>query len=178
MSSIFITPEEVHALSGQKIMLIDIRGQDEWRREHLADARTLPLEQIQPGCFDNDALAQTDMVIFHCQSGMRTEKAQQQLIAAAHPANVRIMQGGLNAWKAAGLPVITDRRQPLPLMRQVQIVAGALALGGTIAGAVVTPAFYIVPGFVGAGLMFAGITGWCGMAKLLAVMPWNQHRVS
>ncbi|EOC1311513.1 rhodanese-like domain-containing protein [Cronobacter turicensis] len=174
MSSIFITPAEVHALSGRRIMLIDIRGQEEWRREHLADARSLPLEQIQPGCFDKDALAQTDMVIFHCQSGMRTEKARQQLIAAAHPADVRIMQGGLNAWKAAGLPVITDSRQPLPLMRQVQIVAGALALCGTLAGATITPAFYIIPAFVGAGLMFAGITGWCGMAKLLAVMPWNK----
>ncbi|MEB8681287.1 rhodanese family protein [Cronobacter malonaticus] len=174
MSSMLITPAQVNALSGQRIMLIDIRGQDEWRREHLAGARALPLEQIQPGCFDKDELAQTDMVIFHCQSGMRTEKAQQQLTAAAHPANVRIMQGGLNAWKAAGLPVITDRRQPLPLMRQVQIVAGALALGGTLAGATMTPAFYIVPGFVGAGLMFAGITGWCGMAKLLAVMPWHK----
>ena len=88
---------------------------------------------------------------------------------------ILIVQGGLNGWKAAGYPVITDRRQPLPLMRQVQIVAGALVFGGTLAGASLSALFYLIPAFVGAGLLFAGLTGWCGMAKLLAVMPWNKR---
>jgi len=61
-------------------------------------------------------------------------------------------------------------------MRQVQITAGALALCGTIAGALLAPVFYTIPGFVGAGLVFAGVTGWCGMARLLSVMPWNNRQ--
>lgn len=175
MSAVFITPAEAKALSERNALIVDIRGSDEWRREHISVARSVPLESLNAAAFSADALSETETVIFHCQSGMRTEKNQQQLQASVYPAKALIVQGGLNGWKAAGYPVITDRRQPLPLMRQVQIVAGALALGGTLAGASLSPLFYIIPAFVGAGLLFAGLTGWCGMAKLLAVMPWNKR---
>lgn len=174
MPSDIVTPAEVHAFPERHAMLIDIRGHDEWLREHIYHARSLPLEQLQPGCFSKASLSESDTVVFHCQRGMRTNNAATKLRNAVHPAKALIMQGGLNAWKAAGYPVQVDRHQPLPLMRQVQITAGALALCGTVAGAVMSPAFYIIPGFVGTGLMFAGITGWCGMAKLLEVMPWNR----
>lgn len=175
MSAIFVTPAEVNSLSASHV-IIDIRGHDEWRREHISDAHSLPLEDIKPGCLSDKSLSQIDTVIFHCQSGMRTEKSVEQLIASVYPAKSLIMQGGLNAWKAAGYPVTTDRLQPLPLMRQVQMTAGALVLGGTLAGATLASIFYIIPGFVGTGLIFAGATGWCGMAKLLAVMPWNIQK--
>lgn len=174
MSSEFVTPAEALALSERKVILIDIRGHDEWRREHISAARSMPLEQLQPGCFGELSLSDNETVVFHCQSGTRTNNAAAQIRPAVHPAKALIMQGGLNAWKAAGYPVQVDRRQPLPLMRQVQLTAGALALCGTLAGALLSPVFYIIPGFVGAGLVFAGATGWCGMAKLLAVMPWNR----
>ncbi|ALB63202.1 Rhodanese-related sulfurtransferases [Cronobacter condimenti 1330] len=176
MPAVTVTPEEARALIARQMPLIDIRGTDEWRREHIAGARTLPLEHIAHGMSDDSALRAADTVVFHCQSGMRTGNAAEQLSAAVYPAKAVLMQGGLNAWKAAGYPVEADRRQPLPLMRQVQMTAGALALGGTLAGAFLTPAFYCIPGIVGTGLIVAGITGWCGMAKLLAVMPWNQAR--
>lgn len=175
MTAIVVTPTDAKALCERGARLVDIRGHDEWRREHIAGAHSLALEHIQPGCFSDKPLSQTDTVIFHCQSGMRTDKAAEQLCASVYPAKALIMQGGLNAWKAAGYPVTIDRRQPLPLMRQVQIIAGALALGGTLAGTLLAPVFYIVPGIVGAGLMLAGVTGWCGMAKLLAFMPWNKQ---
>jgi len=177
MSVRIVTPEETRALSGRHAIVIDIRGHEEWRREHIPGARALPLDKIKPGCFREEALSQTDTVIFHCQSGMRTEKSKDQLRASAYPASAAIIEGGINSWKKAGYPVVTDRRQPLPLMRQVQITAGGLALAGTVAGAALNSVFYIIPGFVGAGLMFAGITGWCGMAKLLAVMPWNKSEM-
>ncbi len=174
MATIFVTPAEAKALYERDAVLVDIRGRDEWRREHIAGAYSLAPEQIHAGCFSDKTLSQTDTVIFHCQSGMRTDNAAEQLSASVYPAKALIMQGGLNAWKGAGYPVKIDHRQPLPLMRQVQIIAGGLALGGTLAGTLLAPAFYIVPGVVGAGLMFAGVTGWCGMAKLLALMPWNK----
>lgn len=175
MSSVFITPAEAKALIERDAILMDIRGHDEWRREHISGARMVSPENSQPDDFSDTVLRETDTVIFHCQSGMRTEKFKDRLIAAVYPARALIMQGGINAWKAAGYPVITERRQPLPLMRQVQIVAGALALCGTLAGATLAAGFYIIPGIVGAGLLFAGVTGWCGMAKLLAAMPWNKR---
>lgn len=178
MSPTLVTPAEVKVLSDRHVMLIDIRDEDEWRREHISTARSVPLQQIHPGCFREVSLSETDTVVFHCQSGMRTDKAAEQLKAAVYPANALIMKGGLNAWKAAGYPVLEDRRQPLPLMRQVQIAAGALAFFGTLSGAFLSPVFYLIPGFVGAGLMFAGLTGWCGMAKLLAMMPWNRHQTT
>ena len=163
MTTVTVTPAEINAQHGKPVLLIDIRSHDEWRREHISGTRSLPLEQLHAGCFSETGLSETDTVIFHCQSGMRTGNA------------ALIMQGGLNAWKAAGYPVIVDRRQPLPLMRQVQIAAGALALGGSLGGLFLTSVLYVIPGFVGAGLMLAGMTGWCGMAKLLAVMPWNRE---
>ncbi|HEX2527584.1 MAG TPA: rhodanese family protein [Geminicoccus sp.] len=90
----------------------------------------------------------------------------------ARPGGYRayVVEGGLEAWKRAGLPVEQDRRQPIEVMRQVQIAAGSLVL----LGALVTPWFYALAGFVGAGLVFAGVTGTCGMASLLRHMPWNR----
>ena len=82
--------------------------------------------------------------------------------------------GGLDAWKAHGLPVKADRAQPIELMRQVQMTAGGLILIGAALGLLVHPAFWGLAAFVGAGLFLAGATGFCGMARMLAVMPWNR----
>ena len=75
----------------------------------------------------------------------------------------------------ADLPVEEDRSQPIEIMRQVQIAAGSLVLLGVILGLTVAPGWFALSGFVGAGLVFAGTTGWCGMAYLLAIMPWNRQ---
>ena len=80
----------------------------------------------------------------------------------------------IDAWRKAGLPIVTDSRQPLELQRQVQISAGSLALGGTALGLLISPWFFIVPAFVGAGLVTAGVTGFCGMARVLMRAPWNR----
>lgn len=116
-----------------------------------------------------------EQVIFHCQSGKRTQNAANKLSAIAAPAQVWLLEGGIDGWKAAGLPVAKDSSQPLPLMRQVQIAAGSLALLGVILGYAVNSAFFLLSGFVGAGLILAGLTGFCGMARLLDKMPWNRR---
>ena len=85
-----------------------------------------------------------------------------------------MLEGGIEAWKAAGLPIISDKSKPIEIMRQVQIVAGSLVLLGVTLGYLVDPSLFLVSGFIGAGLTFAGTTGWCGMAKLLAFLPWNR----
>jgi rhodanese-related sulfurtransferase len=114
-----------------------------------------------------------DVVIFYCQSGHRTTTQQQRLTALAQ-GEAYIVEGGLNAWKRAGLPV--DRGTgPISIMRQVQIVAGSLALLGTLLGALVSSWFYLLPGFIGAGLMFAGFSGTCALACVLQRLPWNRN---
>ncbi len=85
-----------------------------------------------------------------------------------------VLEGGVDAWAAAGLPVDEDKKQPIEIMRQVQIAAGGLVLAGVVLGLLVHPVFFGLSAFVGAGLAFAGLTGFCGMARLLASAPWNR----
>ena len=163
-----ITPEECQRRIAAGALLIDIRDPDEYARAHIPCARNMPLAQL--GRITDDAPA----VIFHCRSGMRTA-ANAAALAAATDAPVFLMEGGLDAWRQAGLECAVDRGQPLELMRQVQIAAGILILAGVLLGFVVDPLWFGLAAFVGAGLTVAGITGWCGMARLLAVMPWNRR---
>ncbi len=155
--------------SGQAV-LIDVRETDEHAREHVLGARLAPLSAIDAHDFDRD---HDKVAVFHCRSGMRTQANAAKLIARGfHEAYY--LDGGIEAWKAAGLPVHTNARAPLEIMRQVQIAAGSLVLLGVILGALVNPVFFGLSAFVGAGLTFAGATGWCGMAMLLKTMPWNR----
>ena len=111
-------------------------------------------------------------VIFHCQSGRRTAESAARLGSCS----VRsfVLEGGLNSWKEARFGTVIDRTKPIELQRQVQIAAGSLVLIGLTLSLAFSPWLLVVPAFVGSGLVFAGISGWCGMAKLLAVMPWNR----
>lgn len=105
---------------------------------------------------------------------MRTA-AHAATLAAAGAGDCYILAGGIDGWKKAGLPTELDRKVPIDLMRQVQIVAGLLVLIGVLGGLLVHPGLFGLAGFVGAGLAFAGISGFCGMARRLALMPWNRR---
>lgn len=157
-------------LKNRTLTLVDIREADEFAREHIDGAVSLPLSQLESA---HMKLEPGKDVVFQCRSGMRTNANCARLAAFAEgPAFV--LEGGLEAWKGAGLAVARDATAPLEINRQVQITAGMLILTGVILAASVHPAFIGLSAFVGAGLTFAGVTGWCGMAKLLAVMPWNR----
>ena len=138
-------------------------------RERIPGAVNVPLNQI--GDLPRDGRP----IIFHCKSGMRTSANAAQLAAAANGVETHILSGGIDAWRGAGHATIADRSQPLEIMRQVQITAGALVLAVVLLGLFIAPAFFGLSAFVGAGLMFAGITGWCGMANVLRIMPWNRR---
>ncbi len=153
-------------------VLVDIREADERARAHVPGSAHLPLSRLAEAEL---AVQGGRPVIFHCASGARTAQNASRLDERAEGCDAYIVAGGLAAWKHAGLPVAEDRRAPLPLMRQVQIAAGSLALLGVVLGAFVAPAFYLLSGFVGAGLILAGISGNCPMANLLARMPWNRR---
>ena len=167
MSLPTITPAEAKRLLDEGATLIDVRAPDEHARERIPGARNHPVDHLTT-LDERDRIA-----IFHCRSGQRTA-AHAAKLAAAAACEAYIVEGGIEAWKKAGLPVASDRNQPIEIERQVQIAAGSLVLLGVVLGQVAAPAFYAVSAFVGAGLTFAGISGWCGMAKLLALMPWNR----
>jgi len=165
------TPAEVKAcLERGEATLIDVREPMEHARERIQGAKLIPGPRL-----DAAALANLggSMVILHCQSGKRSNEAARRL-ADSCGVQVAQLQGGIEAWKKAGLPTAVNPKAPIPIMRQVQIVAGSLVFIGTLLGAFVNPWFLILPGFVGGGLMFAGATGWCGMAMALGKMPWNR----
>lgn len=167
-----LSPAETRTAIDAGARLIDIRDADEHARERIPGAVNLPLARI------GDLLRDERPVVFHCRSGMRTAANAAQLAGAARNVPVYILDGGIDAWRGAGHPTIADRSQPLEIMRQVQITAGTLVLVGVLLGLFVAPGFFGLSAFVGAGLIFAGATGWCGMANLLRMMPWNRARTA
>ncbi|WP_085339732.1 rhodanese family protein [Aquidulcibacter paucihalophilus] len=168
-----ISIEEAKRLLADGARLVDVREADEVARERIGLAKSVPLSRL------DEALPLTgdQAIIFHCKAGNRTA-AHASRLAAATTCDAYVLEGGIEAWKAAGLPVITDKSQPIEIMRQVQITAGSLVLLGVILGTWVHPGFFGLSAFIGAGLTFAGTTGWCGMAKVLALMPWNRPQTS
>jgi rhodanese-related sulfurtransferase len=172
MSLPTLSPIEARRLLDQGAVLIDIREADEHARENIPGARLMPLSQLDQADL---GLPEGPRVIFHCRSGARTHGNATRLAAKAGGAcDAFILEGGIDAWKKTGLPVAVDRRQPLELQRQVQIGAGSMALLGTMLGLFVSPWLFVIPTFVGAGLTMAGITGFCGMARILKKAPWNR----
>jgi rhodanese-related sulfurtransferase len=152
-------------------ILLDVREPDEHAREHIPSARLTPLSTFNP---DTLNLKGARRVIVHCASGLRSAQAAERLHAAGIE-SVAHLKGGLPAWRGAGYEVVGDPRAPLPIMRQVQLIAGSLVAAGVALGVFVHPGFLALSAFVGAGLVFAGATGWCGMAMLLGRLPYNRR---
>lgn len=163
-----VTPESAQHLLGQGARLVDVRAPDEFARSRITGAINIPLDRLE-------SLPGTDQpIIFQCRSGMRTASHAQRL-AAATQGPCYILEGGIDGWRACGLPVELNAGQPIEIMRQVQMAAGTLVLAGLLLGLLVAPPFFAVTAFVGGGLIFAGASGWCGMATLLRHMPWNRQ---
>lgn len=168
-----LPPREAQKLlESGKAILIDIREAEEFAREHIRGARHVPLSALDRHDFDRER-ADGKAAIFQCQSGRRTEINRERLVALGFQ-QAYVIEGGLNAWRAAGLPSHVDRKQPMELQRQVQIAAGSLVLTGVVLGFSVSPLFFLLSGGVGAGLVFAGMSGSCLMGQILAQMPWNR----
>lgn len=161
-------------LDQNQVILVDVREPGEYASERIEGATLKPLST-----FDCSTLPKESgkLIVLQCQSGNRSNQAAQKLVTEGASEVVQLA-GGLNAWKDAGLPIQRDRNAPISLLRQVQIVAGTLVFTGTTLGAFVSPWFLVLSGFVGAGLIFAGISGTCGMAVLLAKLPYNQRQGS
>lgn len=168
-----LSPIEAQALivSG-RATLIDVREPDEFRAGHIPYALSVPLAQVSQ-VVERLPLADDSVLIFQCQKGARGERAC-NAVPPRFSGRVRNLAGGLDAWRAAGLPVTGAAATGVSIFRQVQMIVGALVLVSTLVGlAGFVPGFYLA-GFFGLMLAVAGLSGWCGMAMLLQRMPWNR----
>jgi len=154
----------------QQVILVDVRESGEYATEHIVGSVSIPLST-----FDENLIVNIEgkTLVICCQSGMRSSQACQKLLDNGHD-NVMQLKGGLSSWKAAGFKTQVNRHVPISLFRQVQIVAGSLVAIGTGLGIVVSPWFLLLSGFVGCGLVFAGVTNTCAMGILLMKLPYNQ----
>ena len=178
MSVPTISPRQLAELcKSGRIELIDVRTPVEFREVHVEHARNVPLDRLDPVVVmqaRNGSREEPLYVI--CRSGSRGRQACEKFLAAGFP-NVVNVEGGTLAWAECGLPVVRGK-QAISLERQVRMAAGLLVLLGALLGWLVHPAFVGLAAFIGAGLVFAGITDTCGMGMLLARMPWNQVKDS
>ncbi|MCE5268376.1 MAG: rhodanese-like domain-containing protein [Planctomycetaceae bacterium] len=162
-----------HGKPDEQIDLIDVRTPAEYAHVHATPARNIPLDQLDPDSVMRDRPGPPERPLYViCHSGSRGQQACQKLQKAGY-VNVVNVEGGTTAWQSCGLPVVRGKKT-LSLERQVRIAAGLLVCIGALLAWLLHPAFIALSAFVGAGLVFAGLTDTCGMALLLARMPWNR----
>lgn len=170
-----ITPKQAKEwLENGEAILIDVREADEFKQEHIAYAQSIPLSQIH-AFFEKLNLPKGKKLIFHCLKGMRGSKACDVVMANELPetAEVYNIDGGINAWKEAGFAIV-KQSNAMPIFRQVQIAVGLVLLLLSILHLANIANTLVFIAVISLALIFAGLTGWCGLAMLLAKMPWNN----
>jgi rhodanese-related sulfurtransferase len=167
-----VSPGALRAwLAAGKAVLVDVREPAEYASDHIEGSVLLPL-----GTLSRDALPdlQNHKLVIHCRKGGRGANACHKLLHEMPGIEIYNLEGGIEAWENAGFPVRRSGRKMLPLDRQVQLTIGLFVLAGSFLGYFRDPAYFLLSGFFGAGLTFAGLSGFCGLARLVALMPWNH----
>ena len=158
---------------GAPAQLLDVRTPGQFAAARVPGARLIPLDDLDPAAFQRHRGADESPVYVLCQSGGRARRA----ITKLEQGGVRgcvLVEGGTQGWMDAGLPVNRGQSNVLPLMRQVQLAVGLVSAAGAALALAVHPLFAILPLITGCGLVIADLTGFCGVALLLAKMPWNR----
>jgi len=166
----------VSALAGQKddpvrSQWIDVRSATEFAAGHLPGAINIPMDEIEARLHD---LSPERPIVLVCKSGGRARMVAELLEPCRK--EVSVLAGGTDAWSKAGLLTVASRRTRWSLERQVRLAAGGLVLVGTVLAVMVSRAWLALTGFVGLGLVFAGLTDLCPMGVLLGTMPWNRTK--
>lgn len=162
--------------AGECAVLVDVRTPVEFGEVHATAAVNVPLDQVSAGSLARAGCPAGDQTVYLlCRGGQRAAKAAEKLLACGYTRPV-VVTGGTLAWIEAGLPVVRGESNVISLERQVRIAAGAIVFTGAILAHFVNPNFVWLAGFVGAGLVFAGVTDFCGMGLLIAKMPWNRRK--
>ncbi len=157
-------------IDNDEVQLVDVREKIENDAFHIQDSAHLPL-----GSITRDQLPKTNKkIVIYCLKGLRGQKACEKVASTDAELEIYNLIGGIDAWRSAGLPVKESEKKHFPLDRQVQITIGSFVLLGALGSVLVNPALVWVAAFFGAGLLFAGLSGTCGLAVLIARMPWNK----
>ena len=169
-----ILPAELQKLltAQPSLPVIDVRTPVEFAEVRVSQARNIPLDELKPGSLQ---LPKDQPVYLLCRSGQRATKAADKLAKEGFSQPI-VVEGGTLAWIGANLPVTRSAGKIISLERQVRIVAGSLVFFGVALGWFVHRGFYGLSAFVGAGLVFAGVTDFCGMGLLIAKLPWNKRK--
>lgn len=155
------------------VFVLDVRTPAEFEEFHVTGARNIPLDRLRPDELERLVGGKSAPIYLLCRSGGRAKKAGEMLESAGFT-NLHCVTGGSVACQEAGVTMTTGGRKVISLERQVRIAAGTLVLTGVVLGFAVSPGWFALSGFVGIGLVFAGITDWCGMAMVLSRAPWNR----
>ncbi|MDF1827011.1 MAG: rhodanese-like domain-containing protein [Legionellaceae bacterium] len=158
-------------LSDGEAIVIDVREPGEHAAKNIPEARLCPLGALEKKQLK---LPQNKKIVMHCKTGKRGGLACQTLLDIYPELDIYNLEGGIEAWEIAGFKINQSKRWFLPLDQQVQLTIGVLLVLGSVLAYYVNPLFTLFTGFLGCGLTFAGLTGTCGMAKLIAKMPWNK----
>lgn len=150
------------------LFFIDVRSPIEFENEHIDSALNIPLNELESRIGE---VPRQGKIVLVCRSGMRAERAAYTLMGQG--LKPVVLEGGLLAWRKSGLPVLKGK-QMLPIERQIQLIVGIGVLSGIALGLILSPYFFILPAFFGAGLTFAGLSGTCGLAIILQKAPWNK----
>jgi len=159
-------------LDNNEAVLVDVREPAEHAAENITGAALLPLGSVSKSALPSCA---GKKLVIHCRKGGRGGSACQKLLAEDPTLDIYNLEGGIEAWNAAGLTVASSAKAFLPLDRQLQLTIGLLLIAGSVLGALFSPAWLLLTGLIGAGLTVAGVTGFCGLAYVIAKMPWNQN---
>lgn len=169
-----VTPETLSSwLKAGEAVVVDVREVPEYKQHHIAGSTLLPLSDVS---LNHTTMPQHEgkRLVFQCKSGRRSMMACEKIKAEGAELTVWNLVGGIEGWMTANFPVKTSGKNIMPLERQVLLAAGIVVLTGVILGFSVDSPWFLLSGFAGLGMAFAGLSGWCGMAKLLAQMPWNR----
>jgi len=158
-------------LENKEAVIVDVREPAEHAAEKIANSHLLPLSEITKSALPKSA---NQKLVLHCRSGGRSKKACEKLLSEDPNLEIYNLEGGISSWQASGCEVETSGKFFLPLDRQVQLTIGLGVLIGSLLGYFVNETFFLLSGFFGAGLIFAGLSGYCGLAIFMAKMPWNK----
>ncbi len=154
-------------------VLVDVREPAEHRVANIPGAKLLPLANVSKVTLPE---INGKRLVLHCKAGKRGAAACEKLQAEMPSMEIYNLEGGMDAWTQAGYAIETSGGFFLPLDRQVQLAIGLLVFTGSLLSYFISPGFLLLTGLIGLGLINAGLTGWCGLAKFMAKMPWNQKK--
>ena len=152
-------------------VLVDVREPAEYTAENITYSTLLPLSGVSKATLPDYA---GKKLVIHCRKGGRGGSACEKLLAEDPSLDIYNLEGGITSWIEAGLPIASSGTFFLPLDGQVQLTIGLTLLMGSIVGFFLTPLVFLLTGIIGVGLTIAGLTGFCGLATLMAKMPWNK----